>query len=665
MKKFKVFALVFAIMLSATGLGLLFGTQHPASNQAKVSADSTPSETWYTDWTYTKNDGDKTISLTAYNGTETNYVVPATATIDSVEYNVIFGTEDDANTDKPKVSTGKITQLSFATENNKKVKFPAKADWLFNYDSSLISIDLANVDTRDVTTMTYMFGSCSSLSNINFGNINTSKVTDMQFMFYSCKKIASLDLSTLDTKNVEDMTALFFGCEALQQIKFGTNFTTTTVKEIDGMFGGCTTIKKIDLSSFELTSISGEVNLFFWADNYCDEIQTIISPKSISNNATLLLPNFFYKVVVFKDTIGNMYETTIPQGQITLNIAVAPYFKFTIRGEGEDRKKIDNAYYSTLYTIEAIDNGFGNFEQYKNDKYSLLGYKKNAPDDFSFILKGYLGTRNDITIPSKIILRLDEGEMQGKDTNGNTMELLVNLVINDWSNGYWGEQSSKITSLTFGADYDTDKISCTDISNGINQLTALKFLNLSGCKLVQLQGESKSLEEIKTRWAGMLGEENCEKFYNQPTTAKREAFIRGVVKQLADSGEIEGLTPEYLASDDFAQLIKEWCFVPANVLTRSVKTIIMPTAQAGDNTPEITLNGDYTYGDNQTTNKFTYGGETLSYVEGTGSVVDDPSSPETPTTGVVLNVILPVASITLVLASLCAVAFVGKKKRQF
>jgi uncharacterized repeat protein (TIGR02543 family) len=39
MKKFKVFALVFAIMLSATGLGLLFGSNQPASTQAKVSAE--------------------------------------------------------------------------------------------------------------------------------------------------------------------------------------------------------------------------------------------------------------------------------------------------------------------------------------------------------------------------------------------------------------------------------------------------------------------------------------------------------------------------------------------------------------------------------------------------------------------------------------------------
>ncbi len=40
-------------------------------------------------------------------------------------------------------------------------------------------------------------------------------------------------------------------------------------------------------------------------------------------------------------------------------------------------------------------------------------------------------------------------------------------------------------------------------------------------------------------------------------------------------------------------------------------------------------------------------------------------APSTPTTGVVLDVVLPVASIVLVLASLVAVAFVGKKKKQF
>jgi len=42
-----------------------------------------------------------------------------------------------------------------------------------------------------------------------------------------------------------------------------------------------------------------------------------------------------------------------------------------------------------------------------------------------------------------------------------------------------------------------------------------------------------------------------------------------------------------------------------------------------------------------------------------------PAEPETPSTGVVLDVVLPVASIVFVLASLCAVAFVGKKKKQY
>ena len=41
------------------------------------------------------------------------------------------------------------------------------------------------------------------------------------------------------------------------------------------------------------------------------------------------------------------------------------------------------------------------------------------------------------------------------------------------------------------------------------------------------------------------------------------------------------------------------------------------------------------------------------------------TDPSTPSTGVVLDVVLPVASIVLVLVSLCAVAFVGKKKKQY
>ena len=44
---------------------------------------------WYTSFTYEKDEGNSTITLTRYNGTDTEVTIPATATISGKTYSVI------------------------------------------------------------------------------------------------------------------------------------------------------------------------------------------------------------------------------------------------------------------------------------------------------------------------------------------------------------------------------------------------------------------------------------------------------------------------------------------------------------------------------------------------------------------------------------------------
>ena len=55
---------------------------------------------------------------------------------------------------------------------------------MFSGCSSLINIDLSNINTNNVTDMSYMFDGCSSLIDINLSNFDTNNVTDMCCMFY-------------------------------------------------------------------------------------------------------------------------------------------------------------------------------------------------------------------------------------------------------------------------------------------------------------------------------------------------------------------------------------------------------------------------------------------------------------------------------------------------
>lgn len=111
-----------------------------------------------------------------------------------------------------------------------KIIFPeqTKLDALFDGLINLEEINgLENLDTTNVTSMSYMFAGCSNVTLLNLSNFNTSKVTNMQDMFgeeasngrlYSCKSLTNLDLSSFDTSNVTDMSRMFSNCKSLTNL---------------------------------------------------------------------------------------------------------------------------------------------------------------------------------------------------------------------------------------------------------------------------------------------------------------------------------------------------------------------------------------------------------------------------------------------------------------
>ena len=59
------------------------------------------------------------------------------------------------------------------------------------YDSkSLISLDLSNFNTQDVTDMSY-----NSLISLDLSNFDIENVTNMKHMFDGCKSLISLHLN--------------------------------------------------------------------------------------------------------------------------------------------------------------------------------------------------------------------------------------------------------------------------------------------------------------------------------------------------------------------------------------------------------------------------------------------------------------------------------------
>ena len=56
-------------------------------------------------------------------------------------------------------------------------------------------------NTENVENINFMFDYCSSLISINFSNLNTKNIRTMEGMFYSCISLYSMDFSNLDLRN--------------------------------------------------------------------------------------------------------------------------------------------------------------------------------------------------------------------------------------------------------------------------------------------------------------------------------------------------------------------------------------------------------------------------------------------------------------------------------
>ena len=92
----------------------------------------------------------------------------------------------------------------------------------------------------------------TEITSIKKWKIDTSSITDMNQMFGGCSALTSLDLSSFNTSNVTDMGDMFYACNSLTSLTLTSSFfNSSAVTEFD--FGGLT-------SWTEATSLSQFVN---------------------------------------------------------------------------------------------------------------------------------------------------------------------------------------------------------------------------------------------------------------------------------------------------------------------------------------------------------------------------------------------------------------------
>jgi len=294
------------------------------------------------------------------------------------------------------------------------------SSYLFENLTELKKINLSNLDTSNVTDMSYMFyytGETSSVFTLDLGeNFDTANVTDMSYMFYYTgyrSTAFTLDLgSNFNTSNVTNMSSMFYyigNYSTVFTLDLGNNFDTSKVINMDTMFsstGSNSLVFTLDLgNNFDTARVTNMNSMFFSTGGNCPVFTLDLGEKFDTSNVTtmsLMFNSTGNKNPDFTLDLGNKFDTS----KVT---SMSSMFYST-------------GYRSTVFTLDLGD-------KFDTSKVTDMSYM--------FDQTGYSNAK----------FTLDLGEKF--DTSN------VTNMRNMFSSTGW---NSTVFTLNFGSKFDTSKV---------------------------------------------------------------------------------------------------------------------------------------------------------------------------------------------------------------
>ncbi len=171
-------------------------------------------------------------------------------------------------------------------ESFKDYKPTSISGWFWDQHTLEAFEKLENLNTSEVTNMSYLFGgyheTClgvtgNIIESLDVSHFDTSKVTSMEGMFQGCAGLISLDVSHFNTSKVTNMSYMFDGCSSLTDIDVS-HFNTSNVTSMESMFLGCQSLGKLDVSHFNTSKVDNSCKMFSVSleneriENFFDEV---------------------------------------------------------------------------------------------------------------------------------------------------------------------------------------------------------------------------------------------------------------------------------------------------------------------------------------------------------------------------------------------------------
>ena len=147
---------------------------------------------------------------------------------------------------------------------------------MFQMCFDLEYLDVADWDVSKVTDFSFLFKGTGNqgdmkINNLDVSNWDTSSAKTFQCMFYGCAQITELDLSTWKTDNLEDLSHMFADCYKLQEVSFA-GWNTPKLNTVDALFNHCEAMKSVDVSDLDTANVVE----FSQAFEYCYNLEEII-----------------------------------------------------------------------------------------------------------------------------------------------------------------------------------------------------------------------------------------------------------------------------------------------------------------------------------------------------------------------------------------------------
>lgn len=182
------------------------------------------------------------------------------------------------------------------------------SSYMFSSFSSIYSADFSNIDTSEVINMKGMFKGASVLNPIDVSRFDTRKVQDMSEMFSGIRYLSrgsakiTLNLSNFNTSNVVNMKGMFKDSSRITDINMS-SFNTSKVTDMSEMFYSATSLPTINLSSFDFQNVTDMNSMFFQLPN----LQAVIASRFNTGKVTNFKNMFWRASITSLNTAG--FET--------------------------------------------------------------------------------------------------------------------------------------------------------------------------------------------------------------------------------------------------------------------------------------------------------------------------------------------------------------------